>query len=125
MDDLIVNERPNAYYAKPDAEYTPELGAAYDALKAAGGKPSGVSDFIWGEARDAVAYAKERTTREIHWRVISEDGKQRAIMLVNGQVPKVPMTAPWLAWINYTECGIPPKFDSRYATVCTPYIFNK
>ena len=42
-----------------------------------------------------------------------------------GRVPKVAMTAPWLHWINFEQCGIAPKFESRYATVCTPFAFNK
>eukprot|EP00966_Prymnesium_polylepis_P221185 5116408-Prymnesium_polylepis.1 len=43
----------------------------------------------------------------------------------NGQVPKVPLAASWLNYMNYKECGIEPIAESRFACVCTPYMFRK
>lgn len=43
----------------------------------------------------------------------------------DGNLPKVPLTSPWLQYMNYKHCGIKPSAQSRHACVCTPYIFNK
>eukprot|EP00966_Prymnesium_polylepis_P007602 174451-Prymnesium_polylepis.1 len=43
----------------------------------------------------------------------------------NGNVPKVPLAAPWLQYMSYKLVGKDPLAQSRYACVCTPYIFNK
>jgi len=42
-----------------------------------------------------------------------------------GNKPKVPLSAPWLEYMNFKLCDREPTSMSRYATVCTPYIFNK
>ena len=42
-----------------------------------------------------------------------------------GNVPKVKLTASWLGYINFVECGKSPVAETRHACVCTPYIFNK
>jgi len=50
----------------------------------------------------------------------------RVIMLdAEGNVPKVPMTAAWLQYLNYKLCGVRPVAESRFACVCTPYVFKK
>jgi len=41
------------------------------------------------------------------------------------QVPKVPLAAPWLQYMNFKICSQDPLAQSRYACVCTPYIYNK
>ena len=43
----------------------------------------------------------------------------------DGNLPKVALTAPWLAYLNYSLCGIQPFSETRHACVCTPYVFNK
>ena len=62
----------------------------------------------------------------VHYRIIEEDGARKVIMLDDdGKVPKVPLTSPWLQFVNYSECSISPEAMSHYACVCTPYVFNK
>jgi len=128
VDDLIVNERPTDYYAQSDADLTPQLRKCYKSIKAGDySLPQGVSEIVWEEAMASVTYCREQTEREKHWRIITDsNGNQRAIMLdAQGRVPKVTLTSPWLTWLNYNECGILPKAETRYAVVCTPYMFNK
>lgn len=50
MDDLIVNERPNAHYVKPDVERTPGMIRALAALKLGEPKPENVDEQIWARA---------------------------------------------------------------------------
>ena len=40
-------------------------------------------------------------------------------------IPKVRLSAMWLSYLNYTLSGIQPVAESPFATVCTPYVFNK
>ena len=50
----------------------------------------------------------------------------RGDMLVHpGNVPKVALTSPWLIYLNYELCGVEPFSETRHASVCTPYVFNK
>ena len=62
----------------------------------------------------------------VHYRVIvKEDGKKAVLQLnQDGQVPKVPLTSPWLKALQYKLCGDEPTSDSHFACVCTPYVFN-
>jgi hypothetical protein len=127
VDDLIVNERPNCHYVKADVNRTPQLCEAYAALKEGRERPEGVAEDVWGGACSNMRFCKERTVRDRHYRVIDHgDGKREVIMLDSaGNVPKVKMTAPWLTYLNFIECGNPPEDMTRHACVCTPYIFNK
>ena len=50
---------------------------------------------------------------------------QVAIILVDGVIPKVRRAATWLSYLNYTLSGAQPVAESPFATVCTPYVFNK
>ena len=38
---------------------------------------------------------------------------------------QVALTSPCLIYLNYAICGYEPFSETRYACVCTPYIFNK
>ena len=127
VDDLIVNEAPNSHYVKGDVELSPQLVAAFAALKAGSSQPpDGVGDVVWRQARDAVTLSG-KMQKDKHWRLVqSEDGRTSAIMLdEQGRVPKVPQTAGWLQWVNYVECGIKPEAETSYCTVCTPFVFSK
>ena len=125
VDDLIVNERPNAHYVKVDVERTPALVKSLAALKLGEGKPGDVPDDIWAKAQRDMNVANARE-ENVHYRVIvKEDGKKAVIQLNNdGQVPKVPLTSPWLKALQYKLCGDEPTSDSHFACVCTPYVFN-
>jgi len=39
--------------------------------------------------------------------------------------PQVKLTSPWLTYLDYKLCGVQPFSETRFACVCTPYIFNK
>jgi len=126
VDDLVVNENPNANYVKEDAERTPDLRKCFAALrKNEITMPRGVrTTKIWEEAQRAVKDAKGRVEGK-HYRVVEEDGKRVAVILVDGVIPKVRRTEPWLSYLNYTLSGTEPVAESPFATVCTPYVFNK
>jgi len=126
VDDLVVNENPNANYAKEDAERTPDLRKCFAALKR--GEilmPRGVlNESIWSEAKRAVAESEQRVEGR-DYRVVEQGGKRMAIILVNGVIPKVHRTELWLSYINYKLGAVEPIAESPFATVCTPYVFNK
>ena len=126
VDDLVVNENPNAHYAKEDAERTPDLRKCFAALRDEEIlMPRGVRTLkIWEDAKKAVAEANRRV-EGVDYRVVEVDGKKRAVILVNGAIPKVARTAPWLSYLNYKISDVEPSSESPFATVCTPYVFNK
>ena len=125
VDDLIVNERPNAHYVKVDVEKTPALVKSLAAIKLGEGKPADVDDSIWQKASRDMAIAEAREEGK-HYRVIVDaEGKKTVIQLnSDGQVPKVPLTSPWLKALQYKLCGLEPTSDSHFACVCTPFVFN-
>ena len=43
----------------------------------------------------------------------------------NPNVNQVRRAAMWLSYLNYTLHGAEPVAESPFATVCTPYVFNK
>ena len=126
VDDLVVNENPNANYVKEDAERTPQFQACFEVLKR--GEylmPKKVHNpKIWDEAQKAVREA-ERKVEGDDYRVINEDGKRVAVILVDKKIPKVRLAALWLSYLNYKLSNEPPIAESPFATVCTPYVFNK
>ena len=125
VDDLIVNERPNAHYVKVDVENTPALVRALAALKTEQPKPDDVADDIWQRASRDWAHANEKV-KDVDYRVVlNAEGKEQLVMLdKEGRVPKVALTAPWLKALAYKLCGEEPTSDSHFACVCTPYVFN-
>jgi|TARA_B110001469_G_scaffold114865_1_gene119076 hypothetical protein len=50
VDDLIVNEKPNAHYVKLDVERTPAMALCLEALREGGRRPEGVEAGIWRDA---------------------------------------------------------------------------
>jgi len=135
VDDLVVNERPNNHYVKKDSERTPDLRRCYEELATipyeelgTAKMPESVMDpAIWEFALKVVEHVKKNVVKEKHYRVlIDDDGNKVARMLDDdGKLPKVPLTAPWLQYVNFLECDVDANSESRYACVCTPYIFNK
>ena len=65
--------------------------------------------------------------RDVHYRVITDaEGKEAAVQLSSeGQMPKLPITSPWLKALNYKLCGIEPAAESHFACVCAPFVFNR
>ena len=127
VDDLIVNERPNSHYVKKDAERSPALQQCYKTLKEGNRvKPDGAEEEVWQYAC-AVADFCSQKEQDKHYRVVQTRGGGQAVMMLDadGNLPKVALTAPWLAYLNYTLCGIEPFSETRHACVCTPYVFNK
>ena len=87
--------------------------------------PRGVrSQKMWDEAQK-VAKEADKKVEGRDYRVIEENGKKVAVILVDGKIPKVRQTALWLTYRNYLLSGTEPNAESPFATVCTPYIFNK
>ena len=133
VDDLVVNERPNNHYVKTDVEQTPDLQKCYEKLKDGWSMeveqdpPEGIDHSFWIRACSIVRYCEDHVKEGVHYRLIkNEDGEEEVIMLdENGQVPKVPLAAPWLQYMSYKLVEKDPLAQSRYACVCTPYIFNK
>ena len=95
VDDLIVNERPNAHYVKPDAERTPHTIKCLAALKLGQGKPDGVADDIWLRAKHDMETANSRV-KDQHYRIITDvEGGRKVIQLdSDGRVPKVRLRPP-------------------------------
>ena len=89
-------------------------------------KPGGVEDEVWDYAV-AVAKFCDTKTKDKHYRVVQTKGGGSAVMMLDadGNLPKVALTSPWLSYLNYSLCGVEPFSETRHATVCTPYIFNK
>jgi len=133
VDDLVVNERPNNHYVKTDVEQTPDIQKCYTALKdgwsieVEQNPPEGIENSFWIRACSIVRYCEDSIKEGTHYRIIkSDEGEDEVIMLdANGNVPKVPLAAPWLQYMSYKLVGKDPLAQSRYACVCTPYIFNK
>ena len=90
MDDLVVNENPNAHYVKQDAERTPDLRKCFAALRRDErlGFLRGVELRSWEQAKEAVREAASKVEGK-DYRLVVEDGKQSAVILVNGVIPKV------------------------------------
>jgi len=133
VDDLVVNERPNNHYVKTDVEQTPDLQRCYEKLRNGWSEeveqnpPEDIEHSFWIRACSIVRYCESHVKEGVNYRVVdNEQGEREVIMLDDqGHVPKVPLTAPWLQFMNYKLCGRPPMAQTRYACVCTPYIFNK
>jgi len=128
VDDLVVNENPNSNYVKEDAERTPDLRKCFAALKADeyARLPRGVHDVkLWEQVQAAFKEAKAKRRGE-DYRVVEEQGKKVAVILVDGVIPKVRRAAMWLSCLNYqlSDDNLPIA-ESPFATVCTPYVFNK
>jgi len=126
VDDLIVNERPNMHYIKPDAINSPALAECLAALKAGAPKPSGASESIWLKASRDLQTAKSKQ-RDVHYRVLKDaNGVERAVQLnSSGEMPKVPLTSPWLKALNFLWNGTAPIHECHFACVCAPYMFNR
>ena len=91
VDDLVVNENPNSNYVKEDAERTPDLRKCFAALKADeyARLPRGVHDVtLWEQVQAAFKEAKAKRRGE-DYRVVEEQGKKVAVILVDGVIPKV------------------------------------
>ena len=126
VDDLIVNERPNAHYVKKDSERSSIMVKSYEALGKGRGRPEDVDEDAWNYANAVKQYVEANTKEGKHYRIVESNGKKRVIMLdESGNVPKVALTSPWLIYLNYHLCGIEPFSETRHACVCTPYVFNK
>ncbi len=152
MDDLIVNENPNSHYVKEDAERTPEIRKCFAALRDGDVvMPRGVKTVkVWNHAQkassstpnprpppapspwpqvweDAQKAAKEaeRLVNGKDYRIVEQGGVRQAVILVDGVIPKVPRTALWQTYLNYKISKMDPMSESPWATVSTPYIFNK
>ncbi len=126
MDDLIVNENPNSHYVKEDAERTPELRKCFAALRDGDVvMPRGVKTVkLWEDAQKAAKEA-ERLVNGKDYRIVEQGGVRQAVILVDGVIPKVPRTALWQTYLNYKISRMDPMSESPWATVSTPYIFNK
>ena len=129
VDDLIVNEKPNAHFVKKDAQKTPALVKSYEALKKGGQsatQPDGVDDETWAKALRVVAAADAKEL-DVHYRKITDEKGQDKLLQLDkdGNVPKVRLTSPWLTYLDYKLCGVEPFAETHYACVCTPYVFNK
>lgn len=127
VDDLIVNERPNALYVKRDVDLSAQMIDSYKVLKSGGStKPDGVDNEHWQFSMAVKAHCEKNTVEGKHYRIIESAGKKRVIQLdEQGNVPKVSLTSPWLIYLNYALCDIEPFSETRHACVCTPYVFNK
>ena len=81
---------------------------------------------MWEYAQAVVNFCATKT-QDKHYRVVQTKGGGSAVMMLDadGNLPKVALTSPWLSYLNYSLCGIEPFSETRHATVCTPYIFNK
>lgn len=78
VDDLIINEWPNAHYVRKDDEQTPALAKCYSVLKKGGDKkPSSVSQEVWDEASADVAFCGKHIVEGKHYRVVSEGEKKK------------------------------------------------
>lgn len=93
VDDLIVNERPNSNYVGKDFELTPLKKKCYETLlrlpldeEIPTTPPEGVDERTWQTCIwDAQKCSEVQKGK--HYRVIIEDGKEKAIMLDDqGQV---------------------------------------
>ena len=80
---------------------------------------------LWEQVQAAFKEAKAKKRGE-DYRVVEEDGKKVAVILVDGVIPKVRRAAMWLSCLNYqlSDDNLPIA-ESPFATVCTPYVFNK
>ena len=83
----------------------------------------GVELSIWEQAQRAVREASNRVEGK-DYRIVVEGGKQFAVILVNGVIPKVRRAAMWLSYLNYKLSGTQPVAESPVATVCTPYVVS-
>ena len=126
VDDLVVNENPNSNYVKEDADFTPDLRKCFQSLRRDEPvMPRGVKKAeIWQFAMRAKKEALQKKEGK-DYRIVEENGKRVAVILVNGVIPKVRLAATWLQYLNYTLSGTEAVSESPFATVCTPYVFNK
>ena len=81
---------------------------------------------VWARASHDMEQAGART-EGVHYRILTDsEGQESCIALdLQGQIPKVKLTSPWLKALNYKLCGIEPAAESHFACVCTPYVFNR
>ena len=105
VDDLIVNERPNAHYVKKDVVKTPALVRCYEALKGTpkedlapevdlpnkAARPDGVDDDTWFWCCEVVKFTEGTRVLNKHYRLVEDaDGKRSVLQLDDsGNVPKV------------------------------------
>ena len=89
-------------------------------------KPDSAEDEVWEYAQAVVKFCDTKT-QDKHYRVVQTKGGGSAVMMLDadGNLPKVALTSPWLSYLNYSLCSVKPFSETRHATVCTPYIFNK
>ena len=89
--------------------------------------PRGIEHSAWIRACSIVRFCEEHIKEGEHYRVMKGSQDEDEVVMLDEQVrvPKVPLAAPWLQYMNYKLCGKTPLAQSRYACVCTPYIFNK
>ena len=115
VDDLIVNEKPNAHYVKVDVERTPALASCLAALRDGGGRPEGVEASIWQKAEWDWEEAAAKVDGK-HFRLITNtEGDTRALQLNGaGQLPKVhKLRSPWLnSPCLYSPCLYSPWLNS-------------
>ena len=88
---------------------------------------AGVAQDVWIRACSIVRYCEAHISEGVNYRLVKNaEGETEVVMLDDkGNVPKVPLAAPWLQYMSYKLSGKEPQAQSRYACVCTPYIFNK
>ena len=87
---MVVNENPNTNYAKTDSERTPDLSKCFAALKDDEIlMPRGVLNAkIWEDSQ----YAARECAKKVEgsdYRIVEQNGKPIAVMLVDGAIPKV------------------------------------
>ena len=126
VDDLVVSESPSVSYLKPDAEKTPDYRRCYEALMAGGEKPSDIKPAVW---KDCVRIKNEADSKKENLDYVKgPDSWLMTEKLADGtwRVPKVALTDDWLEYLNFKQpFGIPPKKQTFFASLCTPYMYTK
>lgn len=81
VDDLIINEWPNAHYVRKDDELTPALVKSFAVLKKGGtDKPPDVAQDVWDEAAADVAFCNQHVREGQHYRIMT-DGEKKKVTL--------------------------------------------
>ncbi|KAL3928164.1 MAG: hypothetical protein SGPRY_002509 [Prymnesium sp.] len=87
--------------------------------------PRGVGSCkMWEQAQAAAKESRGKVEGE-DYRLVEMEGKRVAVMLVEGTIPKVHRSAMWISYLNYELGHLDAVAESPFATVCTPYVFNK
>lgn len=121
VDELVVDGEPNQSYVTTDSALSHELGCAFEALKADGGRPGEVSEKIWREARGAVADAS-RMIKRVDYAYNSAYGQYSTI---DDRGNFTNLYHLWLEWVNFNSSGNPPHYQTSYMTLCTPHMYNR